>query len=80
MKIFHSSTDELIAIRVSPRVSLRQLMEKVRERLGDEVSNIKYRDGMAAGLGGTGHFVDILNDAELREWMSSGDKLVLYAE
>ncbi|CAG7849480.1 SubName: Full=Related to Protein scd2/ral3 {ECO:0000313/EMBL:CCA74015.1} [Serendipita indica DSM 11827] len=80
IKIFHSSTDELIAIRVSPRVSLRQLMEKVRERLGDDVANVKYRDGMAAGSGGTGHFVDILDDAHLREWMSSGDKLVLYAE
>ena len=80
IKIFHSSTDELIAIRVSPRVSLRQLMEKVRERLGDDVSNVKYRDGMAAGSGGTGHFVDIADDAHLRDWMSSGDKLVLYAE
>lgn len=80
IKIFHSSTDELIAIRVSPRVSLQQLMGKVRERLGPDVANIKYRDGMAAGSGGTGHFADILDDAELREWMSSGDKLVLYAE
>lgn len=80
IKIFHSSTDELIAIRVSPRVSLNQLMGKVRERLGPDVANIKYRDGMAAGSGGTGHFADILDDAELREWMTSGDKLVLYAE
>ena len=81
IKIFHSSTDELIAIRVSPRVSLRQLMEKVRERLGDDVENVKYRDGMASGgAGGTGQFVDILDDLELREWMGSGDKLVLYAE
>jgi bud emergence protein 1 len=81
IKIFHSSTDELIAIRVSPRVSLRQLMEKVRERLGDDVENVKYRDGMASGgAGGTGQFMDILDDVELREWMGSGDKLVLYAE
>lgn len=82
IKIFHSSTDELIAIRVSPRVSLRQLMEKVRERLGDDVENVKYRDGMSSGGGGggTGQFVDILDDIELREWMGSGDKLVLYAE
>ncbi|KAG8833723.1 bud emergence protein 1, partial [Serendipita sp. 399] len=39
IKIFHSSTDELIAIRVSPRVTLRQLMEKTRERLGNNVEN-----------------------------------------
>jgi len=57
-------------------------MEKVRERLGDDVENVKYRDGMSSGggSGGTGQFVDILDDVELREWMSSGDKLVLYAE
>jgi bud emergence protein 1 len=80
IKIFHSSTDELIAIRVSPRVTRRQLMEKVRERLGNDVANVKYREGMAAGSGGTGHFVDIMDDSELRGWMGSGDKLVLYAE
>ncbi|KAG8790480.1 bud emergence protein 1 [Serendipita sp. 398] len=80
IKIFHSSTDELIAIRVSPRVSRRQLMEKIRERLGNNVENVKYRDGMATGSGGTGHFVDVADDGHLREWMSSGDKLVLYAE
>jgi len=55
-------------------------MEKVRERLGNNVESVKYRDGMAAGSGGTGHFVDIMDDAELRDWMASGDKLVLYAE
>ena len=80
IKIFHSSTDELIAIRVSPRVVLGQLMEKVRERLGSDVEGLKYRDGQAGGGGGPGGWVDILNDVDLKSWMASGDKLVLYAE
>ena len=80
IKIFHSSTDELIAIRVSPRVVLGQLMDKVRERLGSDIEGLKYRDGQAGGGGGPGGWVDILNDADLKSWMASGDKLVLYAE
>ena len=80
IKIFHSSTDELIAIRVSPRVVLGQLMEKVRERLGSDVEGLKYRDGQAGGGGGPGGWVDIRNDVDLKSWMASGDKLVLYAE
>ena len=80
IKIFHSSTDELIAIRVSPRVILGQLMDKVRERLGSDIEGLKYRDGQAGGGGGPGGWVDILNDADLKSWMASGDKLVLYAE
>jgi bud emergence protein 1 len=80
IKIFHSSTDELIAIRVSPRVVLGQLMDKVRERLGSDIEGLKYRDGQAGGGGGPGGWVDILNDVDLKSWMASGDKLVLYAE
>jgi len=80
IKIFHSSTDELIAIRVSPRVLLGQLMDKVRERLGSDIEALKYRDGQAGGGGGPGGWVDILNDVDLKSWMASGDKLVLYAE
>jgi bud emergence protein 1 len=80
IKIFHSSTDELIAIRVSPRVMLTQLMEKVRERLGSDIEGLQYRDGQAGGGGGPGGWVNILSDADLKSWMASGDKLVLYAE
>lgn len=70
----------MIAIRVSPRVVLGQLMEKVRERLGSDVEGLKYRDGQAGGGGGPGGWVDISNDVDLKSWMASGDKLVLYAE
>jgi bud emergence protein 1 len=80
IKIFHSSTDELIAIRVSPRVALQQLMDKVRERLGSDIEGIKYRDGQAGGGGGPGGWVDIFDDIDLKKWVASGDKLVLYAE
>lgn len=55
-------------------------MDKVRERLGDDVQSVRYRDGMASGSGSNGGFVGIYDDADLKAWMSSGDKLVLYAE
>ena len=80
IKIFRSSTDELIAIRVSPRVVLGQLMGKVRERLGSDVEVLKYRNRQAGGGGGPGVWVDILNDVDLKSWIASADKLVLYAE
>ena len=73
IKIFHRRTDDLIAIRVNPRVSHNQLMNKVRERLGDEIEVVSYRDSM------TGGFADLLDDYALREWLNHADKHVLYA-
>lgn len=73
IKIFDRATDDLIAIRVPPRVTHRQLMEKVRERLGNEVAVLRYRNSM------TGKF-DELEEEELRHWLETADKLVLYAD
>ena len=73
IKIFHRQTDDLIAIRVNPRVSHIQLMEKVRERLGDEVQAVSYRNSL------TGGFSDLQDDFSLREWLNHADKHVLYA-
>lgn len=73
IKIFDRATDDLIAIRVPPRVSHRQLMEKVRERLGNEVRVLRYRNSM------TGKF-DPLEEAELARWLKTAEKLVLYAD
>ena len=73
IKIFHRRTDDLIAIRVNPRVSHIQLMEKVRERLGDEIQAVSYRNSL------TGAFSDLQDDYGLREWLNHADKHVLYA-
>ena len=73
IKIFHRQTDDLIAIRVNPRVSHMQLMEKVRERLGDEIQAVSYRSSI------TGAFADLQDDYSLREWLDRSDKHVLYA-
>ncbi|KAF8591556.1 hypothetical protein K439DRAFT_1650772 [Ramaria rubella] len=73
IKIFHRRTDDLIAIRVNPRVSHMQLMEKVRERLGDEVQAVSYRSSV------TGSFADLEDDYALRDWLDHADKHVLYA-
>jgi bud emergence protein 1 len=74
IKIFDSVTDDLIAIRVHPRVTHAQLMEKVFSRLGGNVKNLKYRD--SAG----GAFVELLDDDELRTWMETTGRHVLYAD
>ncbi|KAG8944928.1 bud emergence protein 1 [Tulasnella sp. 419] len=74
IKIFHSESDDLIAIRVPPRVSFNQLISKVRDRLGANVGVLKYRDSM----GGERAWREIANEADLKEWLSRGDKLVLY--
>lgn len=74
IKIFDSITEDLIAIRVHPRVTHAQLMEKIQSRLGAGVKNLKYRESTS------GVFVELLDDDELREWLESTDRHVLYAD
>lgn len=74
IKIFDSITEDLIAIRVHPRVTHSQLMEKIQSRLGSGVKNLKYRESTS------GAFVELLDDTELREWLESTDRHVLYAD
>jgi bud emergence protein 1 len=74
IKIFDRLADDLIAIRVHPRVSHAELMDKVQSRLGGEVANLRYRDSV------TNNFVGIDSDHDLRFWMDSTDKHVLYAD
>lgn len=78
IKIFHSNTDDLIAIRVPPRVTFVQLLSKVRERLGADVMSLRYRDSV--GGSGSGEWCEINGDEDLKDWVGKGDKLVLYAD
>lgn len=74
IKIFDRVADDLIAIRVHPKVTHAELMGKVQSRLGSEVRCLRYRDSM------TNTFVGLDNDEELRAWMEGTDKHVLYAD
>jgi bud emergence protein 1 len=74
IKIFDRVADDLIAIRVHPKVSHTELMDKVQTRLGGEVANLRYRDSAS------NTFVGLDNDQELRLWMEHTDKHVLYAD
>ncbi|GAA5900808.1 phosphatidylinositol-3-phosphate-binding protein BEM1 [Sporobolomyces salmoneus] len=91
IKIFHRNTDDLIAIRVPPTVSHRALLDKVRERLGSDVANLRYREeGGDLGLRpnsnsqiiiqGGARLIGLENDQELERWVRSGARLVLYAD
>ncbi|KAJ6627492.1 hypothetical protein B0H10DRAFT_1869727 [Mycena sp. CBHHK59/15] len=74
IKIFDRVADDLIAIRVHPRVKHSELMDKVQARLGGEVANLKYRDSMSNA------FVGLDSDQQLRAWIEGTDKHVLYAD
>lgn len=74
IKIFDRLTQELIAIRVNPRVTHTQLMDKVRARLGDDVRNLAYRNSVS------NTFLGLEDDASLRQWLEGTDKHVLYAD
>ncbi|KAJ7122778.1 hypothetical protein C8R44DRAFT_154198 [Mycena epipterygia] len=74
IKIFDRVADDLIAIRVHPRVTHNELMDKVQARLGGEVANLKYRDSMS------NTFVGLDSDQQLRAWIEGTDKHVLYAD
>ncbi|GAA5854400.1 hypothetical protein JCM8547_001809 [Rhodosporidiobolus lusitaniae] len=90
IKIFHRNTDDLIAIRVPPTVSHAALLDKVRERLGSEVTNLRYRSevGSESDYGGGGQaimaggarLIGIEDDEDLERWVRSGARLVLYAD
>ncbi|KAJ7162564.1 scd2/ral3 [Mycena crocata] len=74
IKIFDRVADDLIAIRVHPRVTHMELMDKVQARLGGEVAHLKYRDSMS------NTFVGLDSDQQLRQWIEGTDKHVLYAD
>ncbi|KAG2148105.1 hypothetical protein DEU56DRAFT_869766 [Suillus clintonianus] len=74
IKIFDRVTDDLIAIRVHPRVTHAELLEKVQARLGGNVLNLRYRNSIS------NEFIGIDDDRDLREWLDSTEKHVLYAE
>ncbi len=73
IKILERTTDDMIAIRVPPKVTYEQLMQKVRDRLGSQVGRVQYRQSGGA-------FRDVLDDASLGEWLGKEEKLVLYAD
>ncbi|KAI0092595.1 hypothetical protein BDY19DRAFT_925149 [Irpex rosettiformis] len=74
IKIFDKVSDDLVAIRVHPRVTHSQLMNKVQARLGDGVMSLRYRDSINNAL------IDLTDDEELRLWLDNTDRLVLYAD
>jgi len=74
IKIFDRVSDDLIAIRVHPKVTHSELMEKVHARLGSDVTILRYRDSI------TNTFVGLGSDEDLRLWMEGTRKHVLYAD
>ncbi|KAF9222068.1 hypothetical protein BS17DRAFT_736695 [Gyrodon lividus] len=74
IKIFDRVTDDLIAIRVHPKVSHTELMNKVQARLGTNISNLRYRDSLSH------EFIGLEGDHDLRDWLDSTEKHVLYAD
>ncbi|KZP15150.1 hypothetical protein FIBSPDRAFT_795986 [Athelia psychrophila] len=74
IKIFDRLTDDLIALRVHPRVSHGELMDKVQARLGGAVSHLSFRDSLDQ------QFIGVDGDDALTEWMEGTDKHVLYAD
>lgn len=88
IKIFHRNTDDLIAIRVPPTVSHPALLDKVRERLGSDVANLRYREEVGGVtpppnsnsqvvMAGGARLIGLENDEDLERWVRSGARLVL---
>lgn len=83
IKIYDGTTDDLIALRVQRNVTYLELMDKVHQRLGPDISTLQYKVGASGPVGpnGAGHNRRITNDRELMEWMNTEDqRLILYAE
>jgi bud emergence protein 1 len=76
IKIFDRIQDDLIAIRVHPRVTHEQLLDKVQQRLGGQVARLSYRED---GEGGE-DYVPLQQDDDVLWWIGSTDKHILYAD
>lgn len=74
IKIFDKVSDDLVAIRVHPRVTHEQLLSKVQARLGDNVSCLRYRHSTSNAL------IELSDEEELRSWLDSTDRHVLWAD
>ncbi|KAG6851550.1 hypothetical protein H0H87_000566 [Tephrocybe sp. NHM501043] len=74
IKIFDRVADDLIAIRVHPRVTHAELMDMVQARFGGEVGKLSYRDSVTHAL------VMLNSDEDLTAWIESTDKHALYAD
>lgn len=49
IKIFHSATDELVAVRVDPAtITYAELLAKARERLGSQIGVLRYPESLGA--------------------------------
>jgi bud emergence protein 1 len=76
IKIFDRIQDDLIAIRVHPRVTHEQLLDKVQQRLGGQVARLSYRETGEDGE----DYVPLQQDDDVLWWIGSTDKHVLYAD
>jgi len=66
--------DDVIAIRVHPKVTYYELMQKVQGRLGPNITSLRYRNNVGTT------YMELENDQDLRDWLSGTEKHVLYAE
>ena len=69
----HERKNDLVAIRVPPRITYAQLLDKIQVRLGDEGINLRYRDSMHNDL------VPLDDDIGLRDWLDGTERHMLYA-
>ncbi|KAJ9101101.1 hypothetical protein QFC21_003319 [Naganishia friedmannii] len=86
IKILDRHTDDMVAVRVPPKVTYAQLLEKVRSRFYAEISILQYRVGQGRIPGAPNEadagreLGDVMDDRTLWEWLETHDKYVLYAE
>ncbi|KZT13143.1 uncharacterized protein LAESUDRAFT_639208 [Laetiporus sulphureus 93-53] len=75
IKIFAPSAEDIVALRVHPNITHAQLLEKASEKLklDSPVSTLRFRDSV------NNDFVDLMCDEDLRIWLDTTDKYVLYA-
>ena len=76
IKVFDRIQDDLIAIRVHPRVTHEQLLDKVQQRLGGQVARLSYRESGEEGE----DYVPLQQDDDVLWWIGSTDRHVLYAD
>ncbi|KAH8928153.1 hypothetical protein BT69DRAFT_621935 [Atractiella rhizophila] len=78
IKILHRNTDDLIAIRVPSNVTFPELLAKAKERLGNEVTKLSFKEN--EGVSANGRFIPLTNDRDLASWANRAAKMILYAD
>ncbi|KIY45959.1 hypothetical protein FISHEDRAFT_76193 [Fistulina hepatica ATCC 64428] len=76
IKIHDRPSNEVVAIRVHPNITLPDLVDKIQARLGGPVTMLKYRDSSVDWE----KYINIRDEDDFRLWLQNANKYTLFTD